>query len=161
MATQFGEVEWECYGVSGATLAEVAAAISHLPEAGSTEWFPRYEYETDEHGILTSATVTVGWRITLPHWDGYDAAGHAAQHEWHRFWTALEAHERGHLDIAEELFRDLEEHLVGKSAGRAQRVFDHAVHAVQTASDVYDRHNDHGRTEGTVIDVGVDAHLHA
>jgi predicted secreted Zn-dependent protease len=153
MAAEFGDVEWVYYPVSAESLRQAAEAISDLPEAGSAEWYPRYDYQADGHGEVTSVTVTVGWRITLPQWDGYSSASSAEQAEWDRFLASLEAHERGHLDIAERYLRDLDEHMLGKSARRAKRVFDHTVQEIQAASDTYDLQNDHGRNEGTIIDL--------
>jgi predicted secreted Zn-dependent protease len=155
MATEFGDIEWVYYNVSGASLKDAAEAISDLPEAGSAEWYPHYDYEADGHGVVTSATVTVGWRITLPHWDGYSSAAPAEQGEWDRFLAALEAHERGHLDLAEQYLRDIDQQMVGHSARRAKQAFEHVVHEIQAASDAYDHGNDHGRNEGTIIDLDV------
>ena len=153
MAMEYGDIEWVSYTVSGTTLQDVVDAVSHLPEAGSAEWFPDYSYEADASGTVSDATVHVGWKITLPQWDGYDSATPTAQAEWDRFLAALEAHERGHLDLVDQQLRDLDTKMIGHSVHDAQQAFNTALAALQTASNTYDAGNDHGRNAGTVIDV--------
>jgi predicted secreted Zn-dependent protease len=155
MTARFGDVERVSYDVSALTLQEVAAAIAHLPEAGSAEWFPHYDFNSDERDVVTEATVTVGWRITLPNWDGYRSARQPEQDEWDRFLAALGAHEQGHLDLATQHLSDVDEHMVGLSAQQAVGAFDQALQQLQAASNTYDQSTDHGRNSGTIIDLDV------
>jgi predicted secreted Zn-dependent protease len=155
MTTQFGDVERASYNVSGATLRDVAGAIAHLPEAGSTEWFPHYDYNSDERGAVTEVSVRVGWRVTLPNWDGYHGACQPERDEWDRFLTALDAHEQGHIDVAIGHLSGLDEHMLGGSAHQAGVIFEQALQQLQAASNAYDQSTDHGRNTGTIIDVGV------
>jgi predicted secreted Zn-dependent protease len=153
MAVEFSDVEWVGYDVGGDTLADVVANISHLPEAGSAEWFPSFDYQADDSGNVTDATITMGWRITMPTWTGYDAATQSQKDEWDRFWAALETHERGHLELADQHFRALDQEIIGHPASEAQATFNRALSELQSASDSYDSGNDHGRNAGTVVDV--------
>ncbi|HSS08854.1 MAG TPA: DUF922 domain-containing protein [Acidimicrobiales bacterium] len=157
LTTQFGHVERVTYNVSGATLRDVAGAIAHLPEAGSTEWFPHYDYNSDERGAVTEVNVRVGWRVTLPSWVGYDGACQLERDEWDRFFAALDAHEQGHIDVATGHLSVLDELMLGGSAHQAGVVFEQALQQLQAASDAYDQSTDHGRNTGTIIDVGVAA----
>jgi predicted secreted Zn-dependent protease len=157
MATNIGAIEWSTYSVSGQTLADVAAAIGHLPEAGQTTWPATFDYAADANGTITSATVTVRRLIHCPQWDGYSSASTAAQSERDRFSAALHAHETGHSDLVEQYLKYLDQHLVGQPATQAQTIFDNALHALQAASDAYDVQTNHGQNTGTVIDTSIDA----
>ena len=57
MATYFGDVEYVYYNVSGATLADVAQAISHLDEAGSAALRSRIGYLTQDPSVYGDLTV--------------------------------------------------------------------------------------------------------
>lgn len=157
MSTEIGAVEWTTYSVSGTTLADVVAAISHLPEAGQTTWPATFDYQADGNGAISSATVTVRRVINLPQWDGYSSAGSAAQAEWDRFSAALQAHETGHSDLVEQYLQGLDAQMVGHSASDAQQIFDTALQTLQAASDAYDQQTNHGQNDGTVVDTSVDA----
>jgi len=157
MSISIGAIEWSTYSVSGQTLADVAAALAHLPEAGHTTWPATFDYAADGNGVITSATVTVRRCITLPQWDGHSSATAAAQTEWDRFAAALQAHETGHSDLVEQYLQYLDQHLVGQPATQAQSIFDNALSALQAASDAYDQQTNHGQSTGTVIDTSVDA----
>jgi len=153
VSVEFGDTERGFYDVDAGTLAEAAEAISQMAEAAETEWFPRYEYETTGH-VLSSATVDVRTRITLPRWTGYDAADEAEKGEWRRFCKALEAHEEGHVGLVIEHLSDVDEKLIGQSVAGAQRIWEQTLAELASASAAYDRETDHGRKRGTVIGVG-------
>jgi predicted secreted Zn-dependent protease len=155
MSTDFGATEWPTYDVSGATLADAAAAIAHLPEAGQTEWWPTYNYQTDEHGHVSDVTLTIATRVTLPTWSGYQSASGAEQQEWDRFAAALLAHEQGHLDIVVSHFNGLDQHMIGVAHDHARAVFQQAQHNAQAASNAYDAQTSHGQHTGTIIDISV------
>ncbi|HEY1282784.1 MAG TPA: DUF922 domain-containing protein [Acidimicrobiales bacterium] len=157
MGVEYSDIEGAGYDVGGATLADVVANISHLPEAGSAEWNPRYDYQADEHGVVSDVTILVGWKITMPTWTGYDSASQAAKDEWDRFWAALDAHERGHLDLVDTAMATLDQQMIGKSVAEAQQVWSSALTKLQQDSNAYDTANDHGRNAGTIIDVDVDS----
>jgi predicted secreted Zn-dependent protease len=157
VSTSIGAIEWSTYSVPGQTLADVVAAIQHLPEAGQTTWPATFDYTADTNGTITSATVTVRRCISLPQWDGYHSASAAAQAEWDRFAAALQTHETGHSDLVEQYLQHTDQLLVGQLATQAQSIFDNALHALQAASDAYDQQTNHGQSAGTVIDTSVDA----
>src|SRR5271166_1435262 len=157
MATQINDVEWASYSVSGQKLADVAASISQLPEAGQTTWPATFDYQADANGILTSATVTVRRVVTLPKWDGYSSASQAAKNEWDRFSAALSAHETGHSDLVVQNLQSLDQQMVGHSVSDARQIFNAALQTLKAASDAYDQQTNHGQNTGTVIDTSVDA----
>lgn len=155
MSTTFHSTDWSYYDVSGATIADAAAAIAHLPEAGSAEWHPEYHYQANEHGVITEVTVTVGTTVTLPNWTGYSSASSAEQAEWTRFIHALTAHEQGHLQLAVDHLTDIDQRMTGVSPDAAAHTWTSALGDLQRASDSYDSQNDHGRSAGTIIDLDV------
>jgi predicted secreted Zn-dependent protease len=154
MSVGFGDPQWRSEPVDGVSLAAVAETISQMTEAGKTEWFPRFSYETTDDAV-SSVTVTVDIRVTLPSWSEYGSASQAEQSEWDRFCGALRAHEQGHIDLVHEKFSDVDVRMLGKSPGDAKQAWHEAQAALQSASDAYDDVTDHGRTNGTVIDVRV------
>jgi predicted secreted Zn-dependent protease len=155
VSTDFGSTDWASYDVGGATLADAASAIAHLPEAGQTEWWPQYGYQTDEHGHLSEVTLTIPTRVTLPRWTDYHGSSAAEQREWDRFAAALLAHEQGHLDLVVSHLNGLDQHMLGVSHDHAQGVFHQAQQNLQAASDAYDHQTNHGQNTGTVIDLSV------
>jgi Bacterial protein of unknown function (DUF922) len=102
--------------------------------------------------VLSSATVTVGIRMTMPQWIEYGSACQAEKDEWNRFVAALQAHEQGHVDLAVEHLSNIDDRLVGKSVHGAGIAWQRSLDALRSASDAYDRQTDHGRTRGTIID---------
>jgi predicted secreted Zn-dependent protease len=149
------EPERVTYDVHGSTLAEVAAAMAEMDEAGRAEWWPSYDYQQAD-GVITSANVRVVQRMTMPRWPEYTAASQASRTEWDRAWHALEAHEEGHFQLVSQHVASLEQQLIGQPVEAAQGIFDHALADLATASEAYDTATDHGRNQGTVIDLDVD-----
>ena len=152
MSFQFVPTVRALRDVDGSTLAEVAASIAQEDESATTEWFPRYSVETTDHTV-SSATVIVETRITMPRWRGYTTASQPERREWDRFWQALEAHELGHVDLAKSRLCMVDSQLIGESPDNASQIWSEAIDALRAASDAYDLETDHGRTQGTVIDV--------
>jgi predicted secreted Zn-dependent protease len=155
VATTIHEPERVVHDVSAPTLAEVARLISEQPEAGKAEWWPHLDYRTAE-GVVTEATVTVTTRILMPRWPEYTSAAPAPRQEWDRFWVALDHHERGHLALVHQYLDGLDHRLHGFSESDAQQAWADALAALAAASDSYDAQTDHGRNDGTVIDVDVE-----
>ncbi|MGB8645246.1 MAG: DUF922 domain-containing protein [Anaerolineae bacterium] len=156
MSVEFLDTEQVSYDVQADTLMAAAETFSQMDEAAKTEWFPRYDYQTTGNE-LSNATITVGTRITMPHWSGYSSASQAEKDEWDRFFAALQAHEQGHLDLVMQHLDHVDEPLVGKSVDGAAQVWQSALAALLSASRAYDGQTDHGRNQGTIIDVSVGA----
>lgn len=154
MSIDFSETEWEYEAVGGSTLAAVAQAISPKQEAALTEWFPHYDYQTTGDAI-SSAAVVVKTRVTMPQWSGYGDVSQVEKDEWDRFCAALRTHELGHVDLIFDRLSALDERLVGVSVDEAKKVWKDALDTLKSASDAYDNATDHGRNQGTVIDVNV------
>jgi predicted secreted Zn-dependent protease len=150
--TTIDEPQRETYDVDAETLEDFEKAISKRKEAGDTDWTPVYNYD-QEDGKVTNVTVTVTIKVTMPNWPGAAKLKGKAKAEWDRFYKALEAHEQGHVKIAQEQFKGLAEKMLGKKEADAKKEFEKAKKAAKDASDKYDKSNDHGRKQGTIIDV--------
>ncbi len=154
MSVAFGHTEWAWYDVHGYTLAAVADAIAQLAEAGTAEWFPHYVYD-DDGAVITSATVTVETRVTLPAWSEHGSAAPAEQAEWDRYAAALLAHEQGHLALVQEHLEAVDTHLVGFSPDEGGNNWQLVLQGLQAASDAFDAETDYGRNTGAVIEAVV------
>jgi predicted secreted Zn-dependent protease len=156
VTVQIHSPEVHLYDVPGHTLTEAATVISSMAEAGKAEWWPQYSYES-QNEVVSSVTVTVAQRKTMPRWHGYSNASQPVRDEWDRFWRALDAHEQGHFDLVTSYLANVDHVLVGQSVSDVQRVFNDAVAALNSASTGYDAQTSHGVTQGTTIDLNVEA----
>jgi Bacterial protein of unknown function (DUF922) len=150
MPVQFNDTEQVCSDVHGTTLVAVATLISQMDEAGKAEWFPTYTLTADDPPTVS---VTVNTRITMPRWVEYGSASQPEKDEWDRFIAALEAHEQGHIDIVKQQLSGIDEQMAGPSPDAAKQIWQNALSDLQSASDNYDAQSDHGRNQGTIIDL--------
>jgi hypothetical protein len=154
MSINFLDTERAYSDVQGATLASVATQISQQgdagQDAGKAEWFPNYVLmDADPPGVV----VTIKTRITMPRWQGYASAPQGERDEWDRFFSALEAHEQGHIDLVKRYLSGIDEQMAGQSSDVARQIWANALQDLQSASDSYDEETDHGRNQGTTINV--------
>ena len=156
MTVHIKDPEVHMYDVPGHTLTEAATVIASMAEAGKAEWWPQFVYESD-NGVVSSVTVTVPQRQTMPRWSGYADADQPVKGEWDRFWRALDSHEQGHFDLVTQHLANLDRVLVGQPVHDVQRVFADAVAALDAASSAYDVQTSHGVTQGTTLDLAVEA----
>jgi len=152
VSSDFTATEWVSSDVAAATLADAAAAIAHLPEAGATQYCSQYQVQTTE-GHVTEVTLTVATRVTLPDWSGRQSASAPEQREWDRFAAALLAHEQGHLDLIVSYLNGLDQQMIGVSQDHAAAIYHQARQQLDAASDAYDQQTNHGLSTGTVIDL--------
>jgi predicted secreted Zn-dependent protease len=155
MSVDFRDTEWRVVDVDATSLSAAAEAISQMNEAAETEWFPSYEYKTTA-GRLADVAVTVRIRVTMPQWTGYALAPKEEKDEWDRFCAALHEHERGHIDLVVQHLSGVDERLVGTSEVTAKREWERALAALNSASQSFDRETNHGRNQGTIININVD-----
>ena len=155
MSVEFPSTDWHYYAVRGSRLRDVAAAIEHEAEAGKAEWFPRIDYQTDEHGRLSDVSISVPTRVTLPDWSEYGSASPAEQHEWDRFRYALTTHENGHVDLVQSHLSGIDMRMLGETKDHGLALYQQALDALNAASVAFDTQTDHGRNTGTVIDVSI------
>lgn len=152
MAVEFRETEWAFAPIGGSTLAAVADTVAGMDEAGKTEWFPSY-VTTTTGSVVSGVTVMVKTKVTMPQWSGYADAAQSEKNEWDRFCAALRAHEEGHLNLITEQLSNVDRRLIGGSFAQAAQAWREALSALSSASDAYDSSTDHGRNQGTVIEI--------
>jgi hypothetical protein len=154
VSVTFSDTERVYMDVHGKTLADVAAVIAQQDEtdkdAPKAESFPHYQLADD----LSAATVTVRTKITMPRWPEYTSAPQAEKDEWDRFFAALQAHEEGHIDLVRQQLSGIDDQLAGLSSDQANSAWTAALQQLQDASDSYDTDTDHGRNQGTIINLG-------
>jgi predicted secreted Zn-dependent protease len=155
MTVHISDPELRMYDVPGNTLSEVATVIASMAEAGKAEWWPQFAYESD-NDVVSTVTVTVQQRKTMPYWQGFADATQPMKDEWDRFWRALDTHEQGHFDLVRTHLETVDQVLVGQLVGNVQRVFNDVVAALDAASSAYDAYTSHGLTQGTSIDLGAE-----
>ncbi len=153
MSTRFPETEWRSYDVAADSLADAASQISGLPEAATTEWFPRYTFTTNAAGRLLEVDVEVPAVVTMPRWTGYGNAPFVERDEWDRFCAALRAHEQGHLDLVREHLQQVDSQLAGQTPARAAAIWAERLAALDAASRAFDRATNHGLATGTMVHV--------
>jgi predicted secreted Zn-dependent protease len=146
---------WTTYDVSGATLADVGAAISHRTEAGSCTWNPTYTTTVDADGKVDSFTVTCPYTIEMPNWTDKSGASPEAQAEWDRWYAALQTHEQGHYEATAWVFDNMDDTMLGLTPDEATGQFGKFVYDAQQCSDRYDTDTNHGLNYGTVMDTSI------
>lgn len=75
--------------------------------------------------------------------------------EWDRWYTALEQHERGHIDATAWIFDNMDETMIGLTPSDAEGQFGKFVYDAQQASERYDAETNHGLNDGTVMDTSI------
>jgi predicted secreted Zn-dependent protease len=153
--TIFRKTKYKTYPLKAKTLKEAVEEMkkAYGDEAGKCEWSTSLSYSYDEKGTITKAEAVIKTEITLPKWPGAKNVKKAARVEWNRFRKALKKHEEGHASLVREKLKGLAASLVGKSKEDAENAYQEALDALQKASDAYDVETDHGRNQGTTIDL--------
>jgi hypothetical protein len=138
--------------VGGTTLADLAANLAQLPEAGKGGGSLRADAP-----VITTSAVTVNLQGNLVNkvvdWTGFSSASAAAQAEWTRVLTNLKRHEQRHMDIAVEEGNALATLLIGHKIGSKPSIADKVTAAnvaMQKRQDDLDSasESDHGRKAG-------------
>jgi hypothetical protein len=139
--------------VQAANLAELAAALSKLPEAGKGGGALR----NDAPQVDSSGAVSVKLHGNLVNkvveWVGYDSASPAAKAHWDTVLKNLKRHEKRHMEIAIEVGNDLAKFLIGHEVGSKPSISDKTTDAnalMDKRQKEMDSANesDHGRKKG-------------
>lgn len=144
------------YAVAASSLADVTTAIAARPEAGRVGWATDLRYGASGRSV-DAVEVTVTIDLEMPDWTPPPTMLPRARAEWDRWYAALLAHEQGHIDLVHEHFDGLAERLLGRSPRQVDRAFRAARTALTRASAAYDRRTSHGRRQGTVMDLAIEA----
>jgi hypothetical protein len=137
---------------SGATLADVAAALPKEP--GSASFEINAATESDP---ITKATVEVTQEVHLPRWVERDKQCAAVQKAWDAFYEAMKIHEDGHVSINQSAFANAHRRYAGKASSATQAVTDVIKREAKAAGDKFDDKTKHGLIANppTVIDTSV------
>jgi hypothetical protein len=139
--------------VQAATLADLAAALSKLPEAGRGGGKLRADApQTDSTGAV-SVKLQGNLVNQVVEWVGYDSASAAAKAHWDTVLKNLKRHEKRHMEIAIEVGNYLAKVLIGHEIGSKPSIADKTTAAntrMQKLQDDMDSANesDHGRKKG-------------
>jgi hypothetical protein len=144
------------YGVTGTTLRDVATAIGGRAEAGRVRWRTSLSFSAPR-GRIESVRVTANVTLEMPAWTPPPAMLPRARAEWHRWYSALLAHEQGHIDLVHAHLDGLAAAMLGRRPARGRAMFRAAQSTLARESRRYDASTDHGRSSGTVMDVSIEA----
>lgn len=156
----------EYYEVGGSSADELRAAIArrgprdHTGKrgVGMTSWEARWSYQLKETAsgcVRTAFEMKVTLVIALPKWKNrYDAT--ALADRWNIYLAALEAHERGHLEIAlreaQEIYAQLSRITSAGTCAQLEESIDSTGKALiddlNRVQVDYDRRTNHGATQG-------------
>ena len=130
--------------------------------AGKTKWDVQWKFRHEQHGVtcmMKEVAVAVGIAQTLPKWRGEPNGAAALKTRWQQFDDALKRHEDGHKVHGLAAGREIEAALL--AAKPASNCEDLAVAANFAAEAIvkkhqkldedYDRHTDHGRSQGASL----------
>jgi len=160
-------VEKVYYDVEGETPAALAAQLGrHGPRVENgrffslTEWEVRTEYRWDQRPDgcrLVGLRVRASVQTHMPRWRRTDAAPESLSGAWGRFLAALDWHEHGHRDLAEEAAEAIQKRLSTLRAPTCPRVEARAYGELIDVLNEYEQYNrdydaatDHGRSQGAV-----------
>ena len=100
------------YEVDGLTVQEVRNQIDELGPMHPTEkkrydgitlWDLKWKYQISRRGkiwIVTSRSVRLNIKVSVPKWVNRDEASPLAQRQWKIYQSNLVRHEQGHVNIA-------------------------------------------------------------
>lgn len=164
------EIDTIYYDVEGRTADEVRRDMdweSPFREAGrnfvaATKWHVNWRYrswETRNSCTLTRVDTRVRISVTLPRLLRPELLDPALQSRWQQYVEALQRHEQGHVDLALQAARDVEERIaaIPPQASCAalrdavDRIGDEVIAQYHARERAYDRETDHGMNTGAVF----------
>jgi predicted secreted Zn-dependent protease len=138
------------YDIPGSTVSALRADITRSGPrvedrswAGSTNWYARWHWEYDRHGIsgcaLRRVRVDLDAVMLLPRWTPSDAFDREVLGWWTEFSAGLAEHERGHVLIAIDGARDIVRALESATAGTCDQLANNANSAARLVLDRVNR----------------------
>lgn len=160
-------IEKVYYDVRGDSPAALALQLRRYgPQArgeryfGMTEWEVNADYlwhEEPNACTLRDLKIHVAVQTHLPRWRLPPHAPRWLRRAWSRFLTALDRHERGHRDLAEEAADAIRRRLVSLRSSTCRRVEARAhremvalLYDYEQRNLAYDRATHYGGTQGAV-----------
>ncbi|MGH8172072.1 MAG: DUF922 domain-containing Zn-dependent protease, partial [Rhodanobacteraceae bacterium] len=156
--------------VTGNSKRELVESLDRLSVAddngkrfyGHTRWELRWNFNVTSEGTecrVTSVSVELNVRTSLPRWDPPRNADPALIRRWDVFLDGLRMHEEGHRDIAlaaaDEITQRIEAVRPAASCATLKRTVGIRANSLlaeyREKSRRYDQTTDHGRTQGAVL----------
>lgn len=143
------------YSLTAVSLSGAAAQLSMRPEAGHVDWALDMKYAAPK-GPIETVAITAAITLEMPSWTPPTTMLPKARAEWNRWYAALLAHEQGHIDLVHANFDELAQRMLGKSAAAGKKLFNAASAKLTADSKAYDKSTDHGKNNGTVMEVSIE-----
>jgi predicted secreted Zn-dependent protease len=150
-----GPVTESSYAIEASTLADVAAAIGGRSEAGHVGWGPALDFHQTD-GRIDSVTISVSIDLQMPSWSPPSTMLPKARAEWDRWYSALRAHEQGHIDLVHKVFDGLAARLLGKTVAVGQQLFENAKVSLNAQSRAFDTRTGNGTKSGTIMNLSIE-----
>lgn len=158
-------LEFEPYPVSGASAAEVRAAMlergprdaAGAPRFAFADWKVVWHWQRDQAGRVRGDTVEVQCRarMVLPHLEADAARSAGLSVEWGGFIARVLRHEQNHLEHVRRLAPRIRTQIIAaeRRQGRlspyqAQKIASRVVGEIRALDRWYDRRTTHGKSEG-------------
>lgn len=147
------------YYVRGTTAAEIFASITrnapgaiHAGQPAHAYAMYQFHWRLRSHGDWCEADVTLDLSVMFP--EHVDAAGlsSAAWTWWNKYSLALEMHEAGHLQIADEAYPELVAALENGPCEMANERAEIVLADLDRRQDVYDQVTNHGAVTSRAFD---------
>lgn len=157
------------YGITGKTASALRQQMNQLgPPAENgrrfdayTKWHVAWRYRYGSVGgscRMTSLTVHTDITYTMPQWQNLQQAPPSLQHQWHRYYQALQLHEDGHGNHGRAATQEIWQRLSNLTQPTCTSMSQMANQTAQgiinryAQKDIdYDRQTGHGRTQGAVF----------
>lgn len=162
------QLVWKTYDVYGTDYSSLIRSLAvNGPKVngssfhGMARWNVSYKYETKaaaKQCKFSQFELKIAGEILMPSWRDESNAPADLRQRWSRYYSALKAHEEGHVQHGNELALRVREHLLGlgnfdcaASADLAQREFERIYNNVKDRDREYDQRTQHGATQGAVL----------
>lgn len=161
------EVKTNYFAVSGSSLSEIRQNLRRarpwsMPFDAWTNWKLRWHVQWQEFAGQTSARsveVRTTALITLPIWQAGTKSTPEVREAWWAYLRALATHEQGHLQIARDATREVEQRLrslppfnsAAAAKAEATRVANDVVEQFRKLERSYDAETGHGATQGASL----------
>ena len=158
--------ETNYYDIQGRTVEELRNQMRqkshHSDGFAHTDWNIRWNYvsESVSGGYrISDLHVTMSVLYNYPRWTDEGSAPWGVQGQWKKFMKALEAHEKGHGEIAMQAVHAVEKSLAslppvadGRQLNwKAQAAAQQTLSEYQRKEIDYDRTTEHGMKRGAVL----------